>query len=117
MRRLQRRLAFFLKVMVACILSSGMSASAFTATAAGWLGAGGMSDHTVEPELSACFCGLSAEATSIAARPALGRVVAVAGGCAALCADAMDGMPTAMMPTSAAAIKRHFLTSPSLRFW
>ena len=63
---------FFLKVMVACILRSGMSASAFTATVPGWFGAGGIRDHTVEPKLTAGFCGLSAEAINIAARPADG---------------------------------------------
>ena len=49
-----------------------MSASALTATVAGWPGAGGINDHTVEPRLTTGFCGLSAEATSIAARPADG---------------------------------------------
>jgi hypothetical protein len=63
---------FFLNVMVACILRSGMSASAFTATVPGWFGAGGIRDHTVEPKLTAGFCGLSAEAINIAARPAEG---------------------------------------------
>ena len=53
-----------------------MSASALTATVAGWPVAGGISDHTVEPKLTAGFCGLSAEATSIAARPADGAGVA-----------------------------------------
>ena len=82
---------FFLKVMVACILRSGMSASALTPTVAGWFGAGGISDHTVEPKLTIGFCGLSAEATSIAARPAgaagaagaLGAWGATVGGAAA----------------------------------
>ena len=36
MRRLGVASVFFLKVIVACILRSGMSASAFTATVAGW---------------------------------------------------------------------------------
>jgi hypothetical protein len=56
-----------------------MSASAFTATVAGWFGAGGIKDHVVEPKLTTGFCGLSAVATSIAARPADGD----AGGLAA----------------------------------
>ena len=75
---------FLRKVIVACILRSGMSASAFTATVAGWPGAAGINDHTVEPRLTTGFCGLSAEATSIAARPpdgaGAGAGVAVAAG-------------------------------------
>jgi hypothetical protein len=39
-----------------------MSASALTATVAGWPGAAGINDHTVEPRLTTGFCGLSAEA-------------------------------------------------------
>jgi hypothetical protein len=58
---------FFLKVMEACILSSGMSASAFTATVAGCPGTGPIIDHTVFPRLSIGRCG-SSEAISIAAR-------------------------------------------------
>src|ERR1700684_1027341 len=71
---------FFLKVMVACILRSGRSASAFPATVAGWFGAGGIRDQTVEPKLTAGFCGLSAEAINIAARPADGAGAAGWGG-------------------------------------
>ena len=52
-----------------------MSASAFTATVAGWPGAGGIRDQVVEPRLTTGFCGLSAEATSIAARPAEGAPI------------------------------------------
>ena len=63
---------FFLKVIVACILRSGMSASAFTATVAGWPGAGGISVQTVEPRLTTGFCGLSAEAMSMLALAAVG---------------------------------------------
>ena len=70
---------FFLKVIVACILRSGMSASAFTATVAGWPGAGGISDQTVEPKLTTGFCGLSAEAMSMLA---LASVGAAGGGAA-----------------------------------
>jgi hypothetical protein len=51
-----------------------------TPTVAGWFGAGGISDHTVEPKLTAGFCGLSAEAINIAARPADGAGAAGAAG-------------------------------------
>ncbi len=56
-----------------------MSASAFTPTVDGWFGAGGIRDHTVDPRLTAGFCGLSAEAINIAARPALGGGAGAAG--------------------------------------
>ena len=82
---------FFRKVIVACILRSGMSASAFTATVAGWPGAGGRTDHTVDPRLTTGFCGLSAEATSIAARPADG--VGAAGGLCAAVAGFVGAAP------------------------
>ena len=58
---------FFLKVIVACILRSGMSASAFTATVAGLLGIGGIVDQTVDPILTTGFPALT-EAISTAAR-------------------------------------------------
>ena len=59
MRRLQVGSVFFLKVMVACILRSGMSASAFTATVAGCPGNGRIVDQTVDPRLTTGFSGLS----------------------------------------------------------
>lgn len=49
-----------------------MSASAFTATVAGWPGAGGIRDQTVEPRWTTGCYGSPAEAISIAARPADG---------------------------------------------
>jgi hypothetical protein len=58
---------FFLKVIVACILRSGMSASAFTATVAGLLCISGIVDQTVDPTLTTGVPGL-VEAISTAAR-------------------------------------------------
>jgi hypothetical protein len=60
---------FFLKVMLACILRSGISASAFTAAVAGWPWTSSMSDQVVEPKLTTGRCGSPGGATSIAARP------------------------------------------------
>ena len=57
---------FFLRVVEAHILRSGMSASAFTATVAGCPGTPGIVDQTVDPRLTTGFCGLS-EATKSSA--------------------------------------------------
>jgi hypothetical protein len=64
---------FFRKIMVACILRSGMSTSAFTATVAGLPGADGSADQTVDPRLTTGFPG-SSEAIRTAAKAASGVV-------------------------------------------
>src|SRR5271165_5972216 len=63
----------FRRVMDACILRSGTSASACTAIPEGCPCGAGIVDQTVDPRLTIGFCVLSAEAISIAARAAPGK--------------------------------------------
>jgi hypothetical protein len=73
-------------------LRSGISASAFTAMVAGWPGARGIVDQTVDPRFATGCCGSSCEATSIAALAAL---AATGGRATGFCAKAIVALASA----------------------